>query len=81
MQPDTDVDNGWEVSSDRYVRGGIATRIILTKAKIGYGDTFVNRNTGHEKKFVSLGRVIVMLLPLKKLKTANFDMVCTHVQR
>ncbi len=71
----------WEVSSGRYMRGGIATRTILTKAKIGYGDTFVNRNTGRKKKFVSLQAVIVMVLPLKKLKTANFDMVCTYVQR
>ncbi len=71
----------WEVSSGRYMRGGIATRTILTKAKIGYGDTFVNRNTGCIKKFVVLRGMIVMLLPLKKLKTANFDMVCTRVHR
>ena len=81
MQPDTDADNDWEVSSDRYMRGGIATRIILTKAKIGYGDTFVNRNTTRRKKFVVLWGVIVMPLPLKKLKTANFDTVCTGVHR
>ena len=81
MQPDTDADNDWEVSSDRYMRGGIATRIILTKAKIGYGDTFVNRNAGCTKKFAARWRMIVMPISLKKLKTANFDIGCTRVQR